>query len=60
MTQKTDTEFKEKSTCGSKYDMGNLVSFHPTTQKSENFFLMDSFCPEYTRFEIKKINRSYL
>ena len=60
MTQKTDTEFKEKSTCGSKYDMRNLVSFHPTTQKSENFFLMDSFCPEYTRFEIKKIHRSYL
>ena len=43
MTLKSDAKFKEKLTCGFKYDMRNLVNFHPTTQKSENFFLMGSF-----------------
>ena len=28
--------------------------FHPTTQKSENFFPMGSFRPKYTRFELQK------
>ena len=44
---------KEKLTCGFKYDMRNLVNFHPTTQKSENFTLMGYFCPKYMRFELK-------
>ena len=43
MTLKSDAKFKEKLTCGFKYDMRNLVNFHPTTQKSENFFSMGSF-----------------
>ena len=38
MTLKSDAKFKEKLTCGFKYDLRNLVNFHPTTQKSENFF----------------------
>ena len=38
MTLKSDPKFKEKLTCGFKYDMRNLVNFHPTTQKSENSF----------------------
>ena len=45
---------KEKLTCGFKFDMRNLVNFHPTTQKSENFTLMAYFCPQYMRFELKK------
>ena len=32
--------------------MKNLVNFHPTTQKPENFFSMGSFCPKFTRFEV--------
>ena len=36
MTLKNDAKFKEKLTCGFKYDMRNIVNFHPTTQKSEN------------------------
>ena len=36
MTLKSDAKFKEKLTCGFKYDMKNLVNSHPTTQKSEN------------------------
>ena len=34
--------------------MRNLVNFHPTTQKSENFTPMGYFCPKYMRFELKK------
>ena len=40
-------------TCGFKYDMRNLVKFHPTTEKSENFTSVGSFCPKYMRFELK-------
>ena len=43
MTLKSDTKFKENLTCGFKYDMMNLVNFHPTIQKSENLFLMGFF-----------------
>ena len=43
MTLKSYAKFKEKLTCDFKYDMWNLVNFHPTTQNSENFFLMGSF-----------------
>ena len=54
MTLKSDGKFKEKLTCGFKYEMRNLVNFHPTTQKSENFLSMGSFCPRYTRFDLQK------
>ena len=37
----------EKVTCSFKDGMRNLVNFHPTTQKSENFTLMGTFCPKY-------------
>ena len=47
ITLKSDTEFKEKLACSFKHDMRNLVNFHPTTQMSENFTLMGSFCPKY-------------
>ena len=54
MTLKSDAKFKEKLTCGFKYDMRNLVNFHPTTQKSKNFTLMGYFCPKYMRIGLKK------
>ena len=57
MTLKSDVKFKEKLTTGFKYDMRNLVNFHPTTQKSEKFFSVGSFCPKYTRFELRKYRR---
>ena len=53
MTLKSDAKFKEKLSCGFKYDMTNLVNFHPTTQKSKNFTSMGSFCLKYLRFELK-------
>ena len=44
---KNDAKFKEKLTFGFKYDMRNLVNFHPTTQKSQNFTLIGYFWPKY-------------
>ena len=37
MTLKSDAKFKEKLTCSFKYDMRNLVNFHPTTEKVQKF-----------------------
>ena len=53
MTMNSDAKFEEKLTLGFKNDMKNLVSFHPTTQKSKNFTSMGYFCPKYMRFELK-------
>ena len=50
MTLKSNVKFKEKLTCGFKYDTRNLVNFHPTTQKSENVISMRSLCSKYARF----------
>ena len=44
MALKSDAKLKEKLTCGFKYDMTNLVNFHPITQKSKNFTPMGYFC----------------
>ena len=54
MTLNSDSRFKEKLTCGFKYDMRNLVNFHPTTQKSKTFTLMGCFCPKHMRFKLKQ------
>ena len=54
MTLKSDVKFEEKLTFGFKYDMRNLLNFHPTTQRFENFFLMGSFYPKYRSFELQK------
>ena len=56
MTLKSDIKFKEKLNCcfTFKFDMRNLLKFHPNTQKSKNSASMAYFCPKYTRFELKK------
>ena len=54
MRLKSDAKFKEKLTCAFKCDMRDLVNFHLTTQKSENFLWMGSFYPKFTRFELQK------
>ena len=54
MALKNDAKFEEKLTLGSKNNMRNLVNFHLTTQKSENFTSIGYFCPKYMRFELKK------
>ena len=54
MTLMNDVKFKEKLTCGFKYNMKDLVNFYPTAQKSKRFTLMGYFCPKYMRFQLKK------
>ena len=54
MKLKSDAEFEEKLTLGSKNDMRNLVNFHPATQKSKNVTSMGYFGPKYMKFELKK------
>ena len=36
MALKSDAKFKVKLTCGFKYDMRNVVNFHPTTLTYKN------------------------
>ena len=54
MKFKSDAKSKGKLTFGFKYDMRNLINFHPTTQKSKKLTLMGYFCSKYMRFELKK------
>ena len=54
MALKSDATFKEKLTCGFKYDMRNLENFHQATQKSENFTLIGYSGPKYMTFALKK------
>ena len=37
MTLQSDAKFEEKLTCGLENDMRNLVDFHKSTQKSQNW-----------------------
>ena len=37
MILKRDAKFKEKLTCGFKYDIRNLVNFHLTSKKVQKF-----------------------
>ena len=46
--------FNKRSLSKYKYDMRNLVNFHPITQKYENFFSMGSSCTKYILFELQK------
>ena len=52
MTLKNDAKFKEKPTCSFKYDIRNLVNFHPNTQKSEN---VTSIGPFYIYFFVQTV-----
>ena len=53
MTLKNDAKFREKPICSFKHGIRNLVNFQPTTQTSENFTSISSFCPNYLRNELK-------
>ena len=52
--------YKENLICGFKYDMKNLMNFHATTQKPENFFSMGSFFFKIYKVWTTKIQSSYL
>ena len=54
MTLKGDAKSKGKLTRGLKNDVRNLVSFHASSQKSENCLLMCYFCRKCIMFDPKK------
>ena len=60
MTMKSDAKIKEKLTCDFKYDLRNLVNFHSTTQKFENFFSMGSFLSKAYNVSARKFRSNYL
>ena len=51
MTLKGGAKFKEKRVCGFKYGRDFCSPYH---SKSENLNSMDSFCPKYNGFRLKK------
>ena len=57
MTLKGDAKFKRKQTRGLKNDTKNLVNFHASSGKSENFHFDGSFCPKNIKFSVKKYTR---
>ena len=52
MTMKSDGNFEEKLTLGSKRNIRNLVNFGPNNQISQNFSSMDYFWEK--RLDLKK------
>ena len=59
MTLKSDEKFKEKLTCSFEHDIRNLLNFHSTTQKSQNFTSTGSFCPKYKGLRLKNTKELY-
>ena len=53
MTLKSDEPFKEEPDWEFQSRHEVFGEFYPTTQNSENFPSMSSFCPKYIRFELK-------
>ena len=60
MTLKCHAKFEGKLTHGFKNDMRNLVSFHKSTQKSENFHFHGILLSKVYNVWAKKVERSYV
>ena len=60
MTWKSGTKFKEKLLLVSNITWGIWWFFTHPLKSPKNFTSMGYFCPRYMRFELKKIQRSYL
>ena len=58
MTLKSDAKFKEKLTCGFKYDMRNMANFHPS--KVQKFHFGGIFLSKIYEVLAKKIQKIYL
>ena len=54
MTLKDDAKFKGKLTRGLKNDITNLVNFHASSWKSNNFHFDGLFCRKHIKFWKKK------
>ena len=55
VTLKSDLKFTEKLASGFKFDIGNLVNFQPTSQKSEHFLTWAPFAQYIQGFSHKNI-----
>ena len=60
ITLKNDAIFKEKLTGGLKNDIRNLVNFHGSSRKFDNLHFDGSFCQWHIKFQLKKVQESYL
>ena len=60
MTLKGDTMFKEKLTGGLKNDIRNLVNFHASSRKSENFHFDGFVLSKAYKVLDEKVQMSYL
>ena len=59
-TLKNDVIFKERLTGGLKNDIRNLVNFHGSSRNIDNLHSDDSFCQCHIKFQLKKVQKSYL
>ena len=60
MTLKGDAKFKGKLTCGLKNNIRNLVSFHASSQKSENLHFDRILLSKVYKDLDLKIQKSYV
>ena len=60
MTLKSDGEFEEKLTLGSKNDMKNLVNFNASSGESENLYLDMLLLSIAYKVSAKKVQKNYL
>ena len=60
MTLKSDANFKEKLTLGSKNDMGNLVNFNVNSGRSENLHFDVLLLSIEYKVSAKKAQKNYL
>ena len=60
MTLKGNAKLKRKLTCGLKNDIRNLVNFHASSHKSENFQFLGFLLSKAYKFFDEKIQKSYV
>ena len=60
MTLKSDGEFEEKLTLGSKNDMKNLVNFNASSGEFENLYLDMPLLSIAYKVSAKKVQKNYL
>ena len=60
MTPKSDANFEEKLTLGSENYMRSLVSFNPSSDKSENLHFVVLLLSKVNDVSAKKVQTSYV
>ena len=60
MTPKSEANFEEKLTLGSENDMRSLVSFNPSSDKSENLHFVVLLLSKVNDVSAKKVQTSYV